>query len=154
MVLLAVAVCWVIGALFMTALAFLLGYGAECYNRLVLARSGAIAFSIEPMIRRAVADPLGEGFWLFLMILAPIMPPVVFTANVLTDGLLALQSNDYRLRKPLFGSIGALLALGAVIGGISLVMMSDDMDVAPSLGDVAWIGLDAAGHSFGHPLPR
>ena len=144
----AVAACWLIGAVFVATLAFLLGYGAESYNQLTLARSGAIAFDIGPMIGHAVRDPFGEGLWLSTMLLAPILSPALFTANLLTDALLALQPYDYRFRRLLFRMIGAVLTLAAVIAAILLVAEAEGIDVAHRLGALGWDGLDAAKHAW------
>ncbi len=141
---LAVGACWLIGALFAAMLAFLLGYGSESYNQLTLARSDVITFEIEPMIRRAVADPFGEGFWPSLMILMPIMLPVIFTANLLTAALLTLQPNDYRLRRLLFRAVGLMLAFALLLGVIGFVTTSEDVEIAPLFGDIARNGLDTA----------
>lgn len=143
--------CWVIGASFTAVLAFLLGYGVEGYNQLTLTRSGGIAFDAAPMISRAVRDPFGEGLWLSAMVLTPLLAPMLFTANLLTDGLLALQPHDYCFRRPLFQAVGATFAIALLLGSISLVTTSDDMDVAPLLGDLAWNGLDRAALAFGQP---
>ncbi|MGI9501712.1 MAG: hypothetical protein ACR2RE_01480 [Geminicoccaceae bacterium] len=141
--LLALIISWLIAAVFMTALAFSLGYGAESYNQVTLARSGVFAFDVEPMIERAVADPFGEGLWLSLMLLTPIMPAVFFTASLLTDGLLTLQPHDYRFRHIIFRSVGVLAALGVVIGAILLIYGSE-LDVAGLLGALARDGITAA----------
>ncbi len=153
-VLLTVAACWLTGAMFAATLAFLLGYGVEAYNQLTLARSGGIAFDASPMIFRAVRDPFGEGLWLSAMVLTPLLPPVLFTASLLTDGLLALQPHDYRFRRLLFRTVGATLTIALLLGSISLVTKSNETDVAPMLGDIAWTGLNAATLAFGQPAPK
>ncbi len=153
-VLLALAACWLIGAMFATTLAFLLGYGAEAYNQLTLARSGGIAFDATPMIFRAVRDPFGEGLWLSVMALTPLLPPTLFTAGLLTDGLLVLQPHDYRFRSLLFRIVGVVLTITLLLGGIGFVTKSDEMDVAPLLGDIARAGLNAATLAFGQPTPQ
>ena len=148
-VLLAVIGCWAIGAAFVAALAFALGYGAEAYNQLTLARSGGIAFDAGPMIERAVRDPFGEGFWLSVMVLTPLLPPVLFTAGAAADSLLALQPHDYRLRRLLFRTVGLIFALATLLGSIGLITTSADLNTAPLLGDLAWTGLDTATLAFG-----
>ncbi len=152
--LLALIACWLTGALFTATLAFLLGYGSEAYNQLTLARSGGIAFDASPMISRAVNDPLGEGLWISMMVLTPLLPPVLFTANLLTDALLALQPHDYRFRRLLFRIVGMALTIALTLSAISLVAKSDEMDAAPLLGDIAWTGLNAAKLAFGQPGPQ
>lgn len=148
---LSTAGCWMIGAAFTSTLAFFLGYGAEGYNQLTLARSGGIAFDAAPMILRTVKDPFGEGLWLSMMVLTPLLPPVLFTAGLLTDSQLALQPHDYRFRRLLFRIISVALTLALLLGSISLVTTSDEMDIAPLLGELAWNGLDAATLAFGQP---
>lgn len=148
-VLFASAVCWLIATVFMAILAFFLGYGAESYNQVTRARSGILAFDIEPMIDRAVADPFGEGLWLTLMLLTPILPPIFFTANLLTDGLLALQPLDYRLRRLLFRTLGILLASGGIIGVIGLINTTENVDIADLLGNLAREGITVAHDAYG-----
>jgi len=133
----------------MAILAFFLGYGAESYNQVTRARSGILAFDIEPMIDRAVADPFGEGLWLTLMLLTPILPPIFFTANLLTDGLLALQPLDYRLRRLLFRTLGILLASGGIIGVIGLINTTENVDIADLLGNLAREGITVAHDAYG-----
>lgn len=151
---LAIAVCWLIGAIFMAALAFLLGYGAESYNQLTLARSGALAFDIEPMIARAIAGPFGEGFWLSAMILTPMLPPVIVTAHFLTDVMLALQPEDYRFRRLLFSTIALVSTLGIVMGMGMMIDGSDGIDIADTLGNLAYDGLDTAIAASGTPTTK
>ncbi|MEM8948919.1 MAG: hypothetical protein AAGC99_06270 [Pseudomonadota bacterium] len=152
--LLAVGLSWLIGLFFVAALAYLLGYGAESYNQLTIARAGAIAFDVEPMIRRAVADPLGEGLWLSLMIMTPLALPAFMAASLLTDGLLALQPHDYRFRKLLFKTIGFLVTIILLLAAATFVTTSDQVQVAPMLGELARVGLDTAGQSFANPNSR
>lgn len=147
----ALAACWVIGASTMMILAFFLGYGGESYNQLTLARSGLLAVDIIPMVNRAVQDPFGEGFWLTVLLFAPFIPALVFTANLSTDVLLALQPHDYRFRTLLFRVVGVILALGAAIGAISLINAADEFQAATLLGDLAKEGVYSAIRAFGAP---
>ncbi|MEZ5933124.1 MAG: hypothetical protein R3F54_14460 [Alphaproteobacteria bacterium] len=153
-VLLAMAACWLIGALFVATLAFLLGYGTESYNQVTLARSGLLAFDIEPMIEHAVAAPFGEGLWLTLMLLTPMIPPALLTASLATECLLRLQPYDYRFRRLVFRALGIALTSAAVIGAVALIDASDHLEPARLLGRLAMAGLDAAYDSFGTPSMR
>ncbi|MGI9510093.1 MAG: hypothetical protein ACR2QJ_12190, partial [Geminicoccaceae bacterium] len=145
----AIGICWMIGALSICALAFILGYGAESYNQLALARSGSVAFEILPMIARAAGDPFGEGLWLSAMVLTPIMAPSLFIAYSVTDGLLVLQPYDYRLRRPLFRIVGMIVASAVLISIIGAIATSESMEVATVLGGLAEDGVGQAQNTFG-----
>lgn len=144
----ALAACWFMGAFFAGSLAFLLGYGAENYNQLTMARSGTLAFAIEPMIERTVADPFGEGLWLTALLCTSLLPPLLFTADLLTDGLLALQPYDYRLRRHLFRTLGVLLTMAGMIGVVALASATEDVNTASLLGGLARNGANAASSTF------
>ena len=145
---LAVATCWPIGGVFALILAFLLGYGAEGYNQLAFARSGRVVFDIAPMITQAARDPFGEGLWLSMIVLTPLLPATSFAANLVGDALLALQPYDYRLRRLLFRTIGTIATIGAVFAMIGFVTLSDNIDTASVFGDLATSGLDQARRFF------
>lgn len=147
----ALAACWLIAAAFKASLAFFLGYGSESYSQLTLARSGILAFDIGPMIDRAVDDPFGEGLWLTALLFTPLIPALAFTANLFTDGLLALQPHDYRLRSVFFRLVGGGMALGSVVAAIALNNAAEIFDVARPLGDFAKEGLYAAIRAFSGP---
>jgi hypothetical protein len=149
----AMAACWLIGALFVAALAFLLGAGAEGYNQVTLVRSGLPAFEIQPMIEKAAAAPFQEGLWLTLLLLTPIFPPALLTAKLMSDGLLRLQPHDYRLRRPAFRLLGSVLTAAIVVGVVALVDASAQLEPAILLGDLALAGLDASRGAFGPPAP-
>ena len=148
-VLLAIVACLAIGSALAAALAYLLGYGAEAYSQLTLARSGALAFDAVPMIARAVRDPFGEGLWLSALVLTPFLLPIVLSAAAVTDVLLALQPHDYRFRRLLFRTTGVVLTLVLTISAVNLVTTSDDLEPASVLGGLARKGLDTATLAFG-----
>jgi len=145
---LVVVACWLIGMIAAAALAYTLGYGTEGYNQVTLARSGLLAFDIEPMINRAIASPFGEGLSLTLLLLAPLLPALVFTAILLTDGLLSLQPHDYRLRRPLFRGLGIVLTFGTFVSVMGVISATDMLDIANHLGGLAKYGLHSAHKTF------
>lgn len=147
----ALVLCWLIGGSAMACLAYLLGYGAESYNQLTLARSSTLAFDSLPMIDAAIADPAGEGVWLTALLLFPILPLLVLTSGVLTDGLFALQTNSYRLKNTLFHITGAIVTLGVAIGIFGLIGVAGDINLAETFGNLAREGLYAAIRAFGAP---
>jgi hypothetical protein len=153
-VLLAMTACWLIGALFVATLAFLLGYVAEGYNQVTLTRSDLLAFDIEPMIAHAVAAPFDEGLWLTLMLLTPMIAPALLTASFVTDGLLRLQPYDYLFRRLVFRALGIALASAALVGALALIDASEHLEPAGLLGSLAMAGLDAAHDNFGTPSIR
>ena len=140
---LSITTCWLIAGVSVGILAFMLGCGAESYSQISIARSGVPAFDIEPMIQRAVADPFGEGLWPSLMVLTPVLPAVIFSALFLTDGLLALQPHDYRLRRSIFRIIGFFAAVVSVMCLILLINGSG-LDITVFLGALARDGITAA----------
>lgn len=141
---LTILACWSIGILFMGALAFLLGYGAEAYNQFAFARSERIAFETGIAISRAATDPFGEGLWLTVMILPPLAAPVLFTSHFVTDGLLALQPEDYPFRRPLFRMLGTVLTMVVIIGSSWLVAETWGGVMSSLFEDLAMNGLDQA----------
>lgn len=153
-IMLTVFTCWLTAAIFIAALAYLLGYGAESYNQVTLIRSGAPAFGVGPMIVRAVADPFGEGFWITMILLTPMIPSLIFTVNLLTDGLLRLQPHDYRLRRFLFRTTSIIAALGMIVGITAVINAAEEYDLAMLLGDLAREGLHAAAGDAPIPPPR
>ncbi len=134
----------VIASLAVGALAFLLGYGAESYDQLAGWRAGRSALDLEPMIAHAVGQPLGEGLWLSTLLLTPTLPLVFLTAGLITDGLFALQPNDYRWRHLIFRSAGFALATLGVASAIWIVNAAENIDVAALLGRLAEEGIAQA----------
>lgn len=136
--------CLAISLVLVWFLAFLLGLTFEGYNQLNIQRSGEAAFNLGPMIDRAVADPWGEGLWLTLMVLTPLLPIAFQASRLITDSLLVLQSQDYRVRRPLFGALGIAVTLASIVGIASSINASPALDVANSLGAMADFGLQTA----------
>ena len=147
----ALLLCWLIGGGSMAVLAYLLGYGAESYNQLTLARSGLLAFDSLPMIDTAIADPLREGAWLTALLIFPILPLLLLSANILTDGLFTLQPSGYRLKNALFHTVSMIGALGVALFVFSLLSVTGDINLAAIFGNLAREGLYAAIEAFGRP---
>jgi len=130
-----------ISALMIGALAFLLGYAAENYNQLALARGGDAAFNTMLLIERAIERPWVEGLWLLLLMLIPTLPFVIITAPLVADGLLTLQPSDYRLRLPLFRMMG-LLSAGILLPlGIGQLAAAGDIEIAAILSTLGEQGI-------------
>lgn len=134
----------VIGLVLVSALAFFLGLGFEAYNQLTIQRSGVAAFNLMPMIDQAIDDPWGEGLWLTLMLLTPLLPIAFQASRLFTDSLLTMQPDDYRLRRPLFATIGILLTLASITAIAWSITISPSLDLAENLGTMADLGLQAA----------
>ena len=147
----ALVLCWLIGAGSMASLAYLLGYSAESYNQLTLARSGLLAFDSLPMIDAAMADPSGEGAWLAALLLFPGLPLLLLTASVLTEGMFALQPEVYWLKGAFFHTIGAIGALGVALGIFGLISVAGGINLAEAFGNFAREGLYAAIRTLGGP---
>jgi len=136
--------CFAIGLTLVSCLAFLLGFGFETYNQLTIQRSGEAAFNLGPMIDRAVADPWGEGLWLTLMLMTPLVPIVFQTSRLATDSLLVLQPDDYPLRRPLFNVIGILLTLAAAVFITWSITASPSVDPSNQLATLGDLGMQTA----------
>ncbi len=136
--------CFAIAAVLMSCLAFLLGLGFETYNQLTLQRSGQAAFDLSPMIAQAIANPWGEGLWITLMLLTPIVPIAFQTSRLITDGLLVLQPDDYPLRRPLFSAIGFSSALAIVVVMTWSITVSPSVDPSTQLAALGDLGIQTA----------
>jgi hypothetical protein len=136
--------CCLTTAALMAALAFFLGFGAESYSQLAFRPAGEAAFALDPMIERAARDPFGEGLWLSLMLLTPLSPLAFFGASAAADALMAIQPDDYRLRRPLFRTLGAVLTIASIAVAIRLIAGADGVELAASLGDLGQEGVETA----------
>lgn len=139
-----VLACLSIGFGLMASLAFFLGLGFESYHQLTTYYTGEAAFTLRPMVSKAVLDPFGEGLWFTLMLLTPMIPITFQGARLFTDGLLKLQPDDYQLRRPLFSVIGAVVSLASIVLIIWSINLTAVIDVAPFFGSMADLGLQAA----------
>ncbi len=136
--------CLAIGMILMTALAFLLGLGFESYNQLTIQRAGGASFDLGPMIEQAVRAPFGEGLWLTVMLLTPLLPIAFQASRLLTDGLLVLQPEDYPLRRPLFNTIGIAAASATMVLIAWFITISPSLELAGFFGATADLGTQAA----------
>ncbi|MGI9451383.1 MAG: hypothetical protein ACR2QH_12225 [Geminicoccaceae bacterium] len=136
--------CLLVSLVLVSCLAFFLGFGFEGYNQLTLQRSGQAAFNLSPMIDQAITDPWGEGLWLTLMLLTPLVPIAFQASRLITDGLLILQPDDYPLRRPLFNMISFLLTLATVVIIAWSITISSSLDLADSLGTLGDLGMRTA----------
>ncbi len=133
-----------IGFVLMMALAFILGLGFEGYNQLTIRRAGDAAFDLGLVIERATLAPFGEGLWLTAMLLTPLLPIAFQVSRLLTDGLLALQPDDYPLRRPLFNGIGLAATSATIALVVWLAIVSPGIGLAPILETTADLGTQAA----------
>lgn len=136
--------CLMISFILISSLAFLLGLGFEAFNQLTIQRSGEPAFNLGPMIDQAIDDPWAEGLWLTLMLLTPLLPIAFQASRLATDGLLALQPDDYPLRRPLFSTLGFFLTLASIVVIAWAITASPRLDLASPLGNMAKTGQETA----------
>lgn len=151
LILAVLVLCLMIGWGSLAGLAYLLGYGAESYNQVTLMRSGVLAFDSLPMIDAAIADPLGEGFWLTALLFFPTLPLFFLASSACTDGIFSLRSNGYKLRNVLFHSFGAMLTMTIAMGLFGSVSFLGEIRLQDVFGDLAKEGLYAAIRAFGTP---
>ncbi|MGH1481245.1 MAG: hypothetical protein ACRBM6_21345 [Geminicoccales bacterium] len=126
------------------SLAFFLGVGFETYNQITIRRSGEAAFSLSPMISGVALVPWGEGLWITLMLLTPLLPIAFQASRFVTDVLLVTQPDDYPLRRPLFTMIGILLTTATIIATAWFITASPQLNVADTLGAMAETGQKTA----------
>ena len=96
------------------------------------------------MINRAVLHPWEEGLWLTLMLLTPLLPIIIQASRLVTDGLLALQPEDYPFRRPLFTAIGMLLTGTSTIAMGWWISTSHLLEPAIPLSKAAELGRQLA----------
>lgn len=138
----------VIGIFLVSSLAFSLGFGFEAYNRITMQRAGLAAFDLQPMIGQAIISPWGEGLWMTLMLLTPLLPIAFQISRFLSDGLLRLQPDDYPLRRPIFNVIGFLMSIATFIAVAWAITASSTLNPAQTLGDMAYLGIQTAADVF------